>query len=237
MGDRGGRRYGNPRRFAGRVNEEHQRNPLDIEEIARLQQRVRDLEMQHEECSEEDDGDYANNPFAHGGNPFEQRERKTDPFQHLGIKIGVPEFDGKADPDVFLDWLQIVEYVFDLRDISDEYKVKLIALKLPKYASMWWETVKKKRNREGNSKKDEETFAGRFLPPNFHQEAFLDYHNVAQRSSTVEAIISEFDRLRIRCGVEREEEQIIARFFGALKSEIANFVCNTPIFKYRLNEK
>ncbi|KAL7583883.1 hypothetical protein Lser_V15G46051 [Lactuca serriola] len=124
-----------------------------------------------------DDGDYANNPFAHGGNPFEQRERKTDPFQHLGIKIGVPEFDGKADPDVFLDWLQIVEYVFDLRDISDEGKL------------------------EGNDmEKDEETFAGRFLPPNFHQEAFLDYHNVAQRSSTVEEIISEFDRLRIRCG-------------------------------------
>nr|KAJ0201155.1 hypothetical protein LSAT_V11C600337710 [Lactuca sativa] len=100
MGDHGGRRYGNPYRFTDRGNEEPQRDPQDIEEIARLQQRVRDLEMQHEEHSEEgtntdpriwDDGDYADNPFA-------------------------------QDPNVFLDWLQIMERVFDLQDISDEYK-------------------------------------------------------------------------------------------------------------------
>lgn len=51
MGDRGGQRYGNHRRFASRGNEEHQCDPQDVEEITRLQQRVRDLEMQHEEHS------------------------------------------------------------------------------------------------------------------------------------------------------------------------------------------
>lgn len=102
---------------------------------------------------------------------------------------------------------------------------------------MWWETVKRKRNQEGKSKvttwrKMKKLLRERFLPPNFRQEAFLDYHNVAQRSSTVEEIISEFDRLRIRCGVEEKEEHIIARFFGALKPEIADVVLLQPYWSF-----
>jgi len=31
-----------------------------------------------------------------------------------------------------------VERVFDYKDIPDEKKVKLVALKLRKYASIWW---------------------------------------------------------------------------------------------------
>nr|KAJ0194330.1 hypothetical protein LSAT_V11C800427110 [Lactuca sativa] len=149
MEDRGERGQRNPRRFAGRGNEDRHRDPRDVEEIARLRQRVRDLEVQQEERSEEgtntdpriwDDGDPAYNPFATEGNPF--------------------------------------------------------------------------------------------LPPNFRQEAFLDYHNITQESSTVEEIISEFDRLRIRCGVEEEEEQIIARFFGALRPEIADVVQLQPYYTF-----
>lgn len=80
MEDRGERGQRNPRRFAGRGNEDRHRDPRDVEEIARLRQRVRDLEVQQEERSEEgtntdpriwDDGDPTYNPFATEGNPFE----------------------------------------------------------------------------------------------------------------------------------------------------------------------
>jgi len=52
--------------------------------------------------------------------------------------VDIPEFEGQLDPDHFLDWLQIVERVFEYKDISDDKKVKLVALKLRKYASIWW---------------------------------------------------------------------------------------------------
>lgn len=80
MEDRGERGQRNPHRFAGRGNEDRHRDPRDVEEIARLRQRVRDLEVQQEERSEEgtntdpriwDDGDPTYNPFATEGNPFE----------------------------------------------------------------------------------------------------------------------------------------------------------------------
>lgn len=242
MEDRGERGQRNPHRFAGRGNEDRHRDPRDVEEIARLRQRVRDLEVQQEERSEEgtntdpriwDDGDPAYNPFATEGNPFERREQRSNPLRHLGIKIDVPEFDGRSDPD----WLQTIERIFELRDISENYKVKFLALKLRKYASMWWETVKTKRRREGKSKvmtwlKMKKLLREKFLPPNFRQEAFLDYHNITQESSTVEEIISEFDRLRIRCGVEEEKEQIIARFFGALRPEIADVIQLQPYYTF-----
>ena len=42
--------------------------------------------------------------------------------------------------------------------------------------------------------------------------------------SYVEDFIAEFDRLKMRCSVEEEVEQIIACFLGALKPEIADIV-------------
>jgi len=239
-GDRGRRRNGVPRRNADRGNEEYIRDPRDIEEIARLQQQVRDLERQQGQRSEEetetdfgiqDDRDDQRNPFAreYRRNRGEQTEQRPDPLRNLGLKIEIPEFDGRNDPDVFLDWLQTVERVFDIRDIPENLKVKLVALKLRKYSSLWSENMKKKRNQENKLpvttwEKMRKLLREKFVPPSFRQDAFLDYHNVSQKSLTVEEVICEFDRLRMRCGVEEEEEQVIARFLGALKPEIAEVV-------------
>jgi len=48
-----------------------------------------------------------------------------------------------------LDWLQIIERVFEFKDISDEKKVKLVALEHIKYASIWGSSVVSKRVRKG----------------------------------------------------------------------------------------
>ncbi|KAJ0865930.1 putative nucleotidyltransferase, Ribonuclease H [Helianthus annuus] len=45
-----------------------------------------------------------------------------------------------------------------------------------------------------------------------------------QNSLSVEDFITEFEQLRMRCGIEEEEEQVIARFLGALRSEISDVV-------------
>jgi len=41
------------------------------------------------------------------------------------------------DPDEFLEWLHTVERVFDYKDIPDDKKVKLVSLRLQRYASLW----------------------------------------------------------------------------------------------------
>jgi len=50
--------------------------------------------------------------------------------------LEVPEFEGKLDPEEFLDWLHNTERVFEYKDVHDDKKVKLVALRLRKYASM-----------------------------------------------------------------------------------------------------
>ncbi|KAJ9548942.1 LOW QUALITY PROTEIN: hypothetical protein OSB04_021485 [Centaurea solstitialis] len=220
-----------PRRDADRGNDDGWRDPRDIAEIARLQQRVRELELQREERREETetdtdvwgDGDGNQNPFGRR-NP-RRGQYVADLLRSMGVKVDVPEFDGKAQPDDFIDWLSTVE------------RVKLVAIKLRKYASLWWDHVKKQRAQEGRSKvetwsKMKKLLCEKFLPVNHRQESFMEYHSLSQRTSTVEEFITEFDRLRMRCGFEEPEEQIIARFLGALRPEISDVVQLQPYWTY-----
>ncbi|GJW02979.1 RNA-directed DNA polymerase [Tanacetum coccineum] len=64
----------------------------------------------------------------------------------------------------------------------------------------------------------------KFLPENHRQEAFLDYHNLSQRNMTVEEVINEFDKLRLRCDVAAEEKHVVTWFLGILKPKIADII-------------
>jgi len=67
------------------------------------------------------------------------RRRESRPLPNFNdFKVEIPEFEGKLDLDEFLGWMQIVERVFDLKDVPEERKVKHVALKLRKCASLWW---------------------------------------------------------------------------------------------------
>ena len=175
-------------------------------------------------------------------NPFAGRRRfqrdghyRDDPLRSIGLKVEIPEFTGKAHPDEFIEWLSTVERVFDLRDIPDNLKVKLVAIRLKQHASLWWDHVKKQRRLEGKSKvhsweKMKRLMKEKFLPSNHRQQAFIDYHHLSQGALTVEELINEFDRLRMRCDANEEEEQIIARFLGLLKPVIADVVSLQPYY-------
>ena len=82
---------------------------------------------------------------------------------------------------------------------------------MKKNASIWWEHVKKQRVREGKPKiiswyKMKKKLMAKFLPVNYKQEAFIEYHNFRQVSSmSVEDFTGEFDRLRMRCDVDEED--------------------------------
>jgi len=49
--------------------------------------------------------------------------------------VEVLEYEGKLDPEEFLDSVHMVERVFEYKDIPEDQKVKLVALRLRKYAS------------------------------------------------------------------------------------------------------
>nr|GEW41917.1 ATP-dependent DNA helicase RecG [Tanacetum cinerariifolium] len=69
-----------------------------------------------------------------------------------------------------------------------------------------------------------------------HPEDFIDWLSTdkrvfdvrdildKQKNVTVEEVINEFDKLRMRCDVVKDEEQVVAWFLGVLKPEIANII-------------
>ncbi|GKB51964.1 hypothetical protein Tco_0902717 [Tanacetum coccineum] len=70
----------------------------------------------------------------------------------LGDHTNFNPITGKVLPDDFIDWLSTVERVFDVRDIPDKLKVKLVAINHRQHDSLWWDHVTKRRRIEGKSK-------------------------------------------------------------------------------------
>nr|GEV61178.1 hypothetical protein [Tanacetum cinerariifolium] len=124
------------------------RDSRDVE-IERLQQRIQELELQHEDqwsskhTWDQDEG----NPFNYvrGRRDRHGVDRQEDPLRSLELRIEIPEFVSKSHPDDFIDWLSTVKRIFDLRDVPKELKVKVVAMKLRQHASLWWDHVKKQR--------------------------------------------------------------------------------------------
>ena len=70
----------------------------------------------------------------------------------MDFRVEIPEFEGQLNFDDFLNWLNTVEKVFEYKEVPDDKKIKLVALKLHKYALVWWSNVKAKRDRKGKGK-------------------------------------------------------------------------------------
>ena len=93
--------------------------------------------------------------------------------------------------DYFLDWLSTIERVFEYKDILDYKKVKLVALKLHRYASLWWNNVLSKRARKWKGKikywkKIRLKLRAKFLPPHYLQDNFTGLHRIRQEGRSVE---------------------------------------------------
>jgi len=116
--------------------------------------------------------------------------------------------------------------------------VKLVAIKLKKNASIWWEHLKKQRAHEERSRivtseKMRQELKKKFLLPNYHQDTFLQFHNFKQKELFVEEHTAEFDHLMMVCDVSEGEEQTITRYLGGLylgglQSEIDNVIQVQP---------
>ena len=79
----------------------------------------------------EDDSDSSDTSSAGNHQPRRPIVRNND------IKVDIPDFEGKLQPDEFVEWLQTVERVFEYKEVPKDQKVKIVAIKLKKHASIW----------------------------------------------------------------------------------------------------
>ncbi|KAJ9551630.1 hypothetical protein OSB04_015675 [Centaurea solstitialis] len=145
------------------------------------------------------------------------------------IKFDISEYDGKLDPDEFVEWLRTVERVFDYKQTTEDNKVKIVALKLRKYASTWWSNTCLKRERAGKEKirtwpKMKAKMKQKFLPTYYVQNSFSQLHSLRQGTGTAEEYSREFEYLLMKCDIPEDDPQTLVRYLGGLEPRVANVV-------------
>jgi G3E family GTPase len=125
-------------------------------QVQQLQERLQHVETSDHDASNHELENKVSSDDRKGVNPFHQAHSHTssdtphprnlrlhDVQHHYDIKVDIPEFEERMQPDEFIDWLNTIEQIFDYKDVPEHHKIKLVAIKLRKHASLWWEHAKK----------------------------------------------------------------------------------------------
>ena len=87
-----------------------------------------------------------------GGNVRRNVKRNEDREDSnlCNIKMKILSFQGKNDPEAYLEWEKKMELVFDYHNYLELKKVKLAAIEFSDYAIVWWDQLwlNRRRNRE-----------------------------------------------------------------------------------------
>ncbi|XP_058003982.1 uncharacterized protein LOC131180648, partial [Hevea brasiliensis] len=145
------------------------------------------------------------------------------------IKMQIPPFHGKDNPEVYLEWERQVELIFECHHYSEEKKVKLAAVEFKEYAIVWWDQLLSRRRRNGQ--RTVETWdemkgilRNRFVPPYYHRELLQRLQKLTQGTKSVEEYYKAMEIALIRADVEEDREATMVRFLNGLNPEIANIV-------------
>ena len=150
--------------------------------------------------------------------------------QNLGsIKMKIPNFQGKNDPEAYLEWEKKVDLIYDCHNYSEEKKIKLAAVEFTDYAVVWWDQqlTARRRNEEPQLETWEEMkrlMRKRFVPKHYYRDLFLKLQGLTQGNKTVDEYYKEMEIAMIRANVEEDREATMARFVNGLNREISNIV-------------
>ena len=149
----------------------------------------------------------------------------------------LPEFNGSADPEMYLEWERKIERMFDFKDLDDEKRCKYAILKLGKSASLWYEGVKAQRARDRKEKITsweslKRKLRKRYVPSNHRLNLYKKVSDLVQGKLSVLEYIDEFETLCLMAKLEENEEQKMSRFLRGLNKNIqfAVELCNYSDF-------
>ena len=205
---------------------EHPRNPPTArrrERLPRRGARVDEEEYDGGDFEDENGYDSGVSNRRYGGR---HREDRNGEDNNLGnIKMKIPSFQGKNDPEAYLEWERKVELVFDCHHYSENKKVKLAVIEFSDYAIVWWDqlVLNKRRNREPSVETWEEmkrVMRKRFVPTYYYRELYNKLQNLRQGNRGVEEYYKEMEVAMARANIEEDREATMARFLAGLNREI-----------------
>jgi len=168
----------------------------------------------------------------------EGARRRRHPRDDLrALKVEALKFDDNLNLKNYLDWIQAIKKIFELKEYNDEKSFMLVILKLKECASLWYGHMKKSGAREAKSKiktwsKLKKHMDKKFLPPSYKQELYLKVNSLNQENLKVEGHIRECEQLQMSIGLDEESELKIARVIKGLSPSIAYQVNLQPYLSF-----
>ena len=167
-----------------------------------------------------------------GDRRYEGRLRETRNWEgnNLGnIKMKIPSFHGKNDPEAYLEWERKVELVFYCHNYSENKKVELAAIGFSDYATVWWDQLvfNMRRNRELAVETWEEmkrVMRKRFASTYYYRELYNKLKNLRQGNRSVKEHYKKMKVAMTRANIEEDREATMARFLAGLNRKIQNVV-------------
>ncbi|XP_022040589.1 uncharacterized protein LOC110943141 [Helianthus annuus] len=207
------------------------------ERLDQVVNRMADLINRRRQRPNDGYGSEISNPFGDDSTSEDEQEgqprgERGDGNQRweAGMRTSVPEFDGDTlNPENFIDWLAVVEEVFEFKEVPEDKRVPLIATRLRGRASAWWKQLKLSRERMGKSKvttwrKMKKCMRANFIPHNYQRLMYQRLQNLKQGSKTVEDYTTEFYQLVARNDIQETEDQLVSRYIGGLRLSIMESV-------------
>ena len=218
--------------FHERVEESFEQplNPPTRHRRERLPRRgvhVEENEYDGNGFEDENDHDSAVGDRRYGGRHRETRNQEDNNLRNIKMKI--PSFQGKNDPEAYFEWERKVELVFDCHNYSENKKVKLAAIGFSDYATVWWDQLvfNMRRNREPDVETWEEmkrVMRKRFVSTYYYRELYNKLQNLRQGSRSVKEYYKEMKVAMNRANIEEDREATMARFLAGLNRQIQNVV-------------
>ena len=161
------------------------------------------------------DGNRGNN----GGNDGPRQNRVEE------VKLIVPPFKGRSDPNAYLDWEMKIEHVFAYNDYTEEQKVKLTAAEFSDYVLVWWHKYQGEMLREERREVDTWTemkrvMRKRYVPTSYNRTMRQKLQGLSQGNLTVEEYYKEMEMALVKANIEEESKDTMARFLNGLNPKI-----------------
>ena len=160
-------------------------------------------------------------PCQHPCNNLQQAQVHDD--DHLAkLKLNVPPFEGRYNPDAYLTWELEVEQRFACLNYPEERHVCAATCEFTGFTSVWWSEHCRMfyDNIPTTWTALKTTMHTRFVPPYYQCELLQNLTKLQQGRNYVEEYYQELQTGLIRCGIVEDDEAMFARFLGGLNKPI-----------------
>ena len=141
------------------------------------------------------------------------RPVRNDDDHVAKLKLNIPPFEGRYNPDAYLTWELEVEQRFACLKYPDHLRVSAATCEFKDFASIWWSEYCRAHPANVPA-----TWVGlklamrtRFVPPHYQRDLLKKLSRLEQGKNYVEDYYQELQTGMIRCGIVEDNEAMLAR--------------------------